>query len=114
MAEQAEVYVINLLPGDINVMRELPDGSSDLNKTIAKGNKEKFPLPNPEVSLVIKAPQGVGTEDCFIKANSAIDLALSCSRTDSNWRIQIDPNNSFAEIPTTVNVNVGENEPEPE
>jgi len=114
MAEQAEVYVRNLLPGDINVIRKFPDGSSDLTKTIAEGNKERFPLPNPEVFLVIDAPQGVDTKDCFIKASSGIDLAVSCSRTDSNWKIQIDPNNLSPEVPTTVNVNVGENEPEPE
>ena len=44
MAEQADVYIKNNLEDSINVIRKLPDGSSDLNITIAAGNEEQIYL----------------------------------------------------------------------
>jgi len=118
MADRADVYVRNGLTGsiqgDIHVTRKLPDGSSDLDITIANGNEEMIHLPGPEVSLVIDAPEGVDSKDCPFKVKSGVDLAVSCSRTDSNWAIKIVPNELPPDVPTTVNVNLGEDEPEPQ
>ena len=111
MADRADVYVKNVLTDPINVIRKLPDGTSDLDITIANGNEEMIHLPNPEVSLGINVP-GVETRDCFITKRSDIDMAVSYSRTDSNWTMNIVPNDLPPEVPLTVNITVGGNEPE--
>jgi hypothetical protein len=116
MANRADVYVRNGLPDNvnINVIRKLPDGNNDLETTIANGNEEMVHLPGPEVSLVISAPEGTEIKDYPIKVKSDVDLAVSYSRTDSNWAIKIVPNELPPDVPTTVNVNLGEDEPEPQ
>jgi hypothetical protein len=100
MADRADVYVRNGLTGsiqgDIHVTRKLPDGSSDFDTAIAYGNEEQI------------------SKDCPFKVKSDVDLAVSCSRTDSNWAIKIVPNELPPDVPTTVNVNLGEDEPEPQ
>ncbi len=116
MANRADVYVKNKLTGsiqgNINVIRKLPDGSSDLDVTITYGNEEMVHLSTPDVSLLIYAPQGVDTRDCPVKVKSDVDLAVACSRTDSNWTMNIVPNELGPITPTTVNVDLGEDEPE--
>jgi hypothetical protein len=112
MADRADVYIKNVLVDDINVIRKLPDGSSDLEITIATGNEEMVHLPGPEVSLAINAPEGVDTKDCPFIVKSGVDLAVSCSRTDSNWGMNIVPNELPPEVPLTVNITVGTDAPE--
>jgi len=111
MAEQADVYVKNKFSGDITVIRKLPDGSSDLNITITYGNTEQVYLAGTDVSLVIQAPEGVDTKDYPLVVRTGLDLAVSHSRTDSNWRIRIEPNDLPPEVPTTVNVEAGADPP---
>ncbi len=111
MANRADVYVENVLTDGINVIRKLPDGSSDLEFAIANGNEEQIHLAAPEVSLLINAPEGVDTKECPFKVKSDVDLAVSCSRTDSNWTVQIVSNDLPPDVPTTVNVRVGEEGP---
>jgi hypothetical protein len=117
MADQVEVYIYNEFTDDINITRELPDGSNDLDITISQKNEEKTHsegifLPGPEVSLVINAPEGRDINECYIKvAKPSLDLLVLHSRTGSNWRVNIAPNDLDPEVPTTVNVNVGEEGP---
>ena len=111
MAEQTDVYVKNNLNGDISVFRMLPDGNSDLSITITNGDSEQVYLAGTDVSLVIHAPEGVDIKDYPLGVRTGLDLAVSHSRTDSRWTIQIVPNDLPPEVPTTVNVNVGENPP---
>jgi hypothetical protein len=117
MAEQADFWVRNVLKeddvgGDINVIRKLPDGTIDLDTSIAKGGEEQIPIQGPEVSMIINPPLGItDTKDCYVLVNSDIDLEVSCSRTDSNWTINIVPNDLPPCSPTTVNVDVGEGRP---
>lgn len=111
MAEQADVYVKNNFSGDITVTRKLPDGGSDLEVTIAHGNEEQIYLAGTDVSLIIQAPVGVDTKDHPLGVKSGLDLAVSHSRTDSNWRIRIEPNDLPPEVPTTVNVEAGADPP---
>ena len=116
MAEQADVYVTNWLDthGDINVSRKLADGTTDINITVAYGEKsEKIYLGGTDVSVIITPPSGVETKDHPLRVKSDIDLAVSHSITGSNWTIQIATNDGPPEVPTTVNVNVGDDEPEP-
>lgn len=109
MAEQADVYVENKFQGSIVVTRKRPDGSS-VDATISNEvneNEKKFPLLVPEESLIINAPEGFDTEDYPIVVRSGIiDLKVTTSRT--NWTIKIVPNDLPPEVPTTANVNVGE------
>ncbi len=117
MAEQADFWVRNVLRegdvgGNINVIRKLPDGTIDLDTSIAKGEEEQIPILDPEVSLIINPPLGIAdTKDCYVLVKSDIDLAVSCSRTGSNWTINIANNNLPPFSPTTVNVDVGEGRP---
>jgi len=111
MANRADVYVKNVLTDNINVIRKLPDGTIDLNTSIANGDEEGVHLAGPEVSLIINAPEGKDIKDCHVKVKSDVDLAVSHSRTDSNWAIKIVPNDLPPDVPTTVNVDVGESGP---
>ncbi|NIM15634.1 MAG: hypothetical protein GTO45_11305 [Candidatus Aminicenantes bacterium] len=112
MADRADLYIHNRSMDDINVIRKLPDGSSDLDITIARGNSEFFHLPGPEVSLNINAPYGVDIRDYSIKVRADVDVMTMSSRTESRWTINIVPNDLPPETPLTVNVSVGEDEPE--
>jgi hypothetical protein len=115
MAENAEVIVKNRLrvEGDVKVSRKLPDGKTDFNAAIAWHKKGKVVLPDPDVSLIIAAPAGMDTRDCPITVLSDVDLIINYSRSKSFWQMRIDPNDLPPQVPTTVNVNIGEDEPEP-
>ncbi len=108
MANRADAYVKNVFKtGNINVIRKLPDGSSDLEVTVEPGTVEMVHLPSPEVTLFIIAPTAMDIKYCRINMKSDVDLAMSCSRTNSNWAIKIIPNDLPPDAPTTLNVEVG-------
>jgi hypothetical protein len=111
MANRADFYVRNALTNDINVIRKLPDGSIDLETAVAYGDEEMIPLQGTEVSLIINGPDGTDIKECPVKVKSDVDLAVTCSRTDSNWALQIVPNELPPDTPTDVNVYVGEDGP---
>jgi hypothetical protein len=109
--EQADFYVNNTFEtAAVQVSRKLADGSTDLNVGVDPGNTQKVPIQGTDVSLVIDAPAGVDIKDCFLRSRAEVDLAVLVSRTDSHWKINIVPNDLDPEAPTTVNVNVGEDE----
>ena len=110
MIEQADFYVNNSFDTAVQVSRKLADGSTDLNVSVDAGNTEKVPLQGTDVSLVIGAPAGFDIKECFLRSRAEVDLAVLVSRTDSHWKINIVPNDLEPEAPTTVNVNVGEDE----
>lgn len=112
MAEQADFYIHNISTDDIDVIRNLPGGGSDLAVTIASGNLEQFYLGGTDVSLNIIAPSGVDTKNYSVKVRADVDVMTVSSRTDSSWTIKIIPNDLPPDTPTTVNVYVGEDEPE--
>ena len=107
MAEQADVFVKNNFETeDISVKRILPNGS-DTNTTIGHGNEVKFALLVSEESLIITLPTGEAPEDWPLKVRSSIiDLAVLPS--SGKWNITIIPNSLPPEVPTTVNVGVGD------
>ena len=111
MADRADVYVKNVFTDSINVIRRLPDGTGDLETVVASGNEEMVHLPETKVSLEINSPVEVDIKDHRIKVKSDVDLAVTHSRTDSNWTLSIVPNDLPADVPTTVNIEVGEVEP---
>lgn len=112
MAEQADAYVKNeFTDKTIVVIRNLAGGGSDPAVTIDSGEQEQFYLGGTDVSLTINAPEGMDTKECTFKVQSDVDLDVSCSRTDSNWTLKIEPNSLPPDTPTTVNVNLGEIEP---
>ena len=114
MANRADVNVKNCFTDnvDLNVVRKLSDGSTDLNSTITDGNEEQIHLPSTDVSLVVTAPNGFEIKNCPVHVKSDVDLDISKSRTDSNWTFQIVPNTLPPDIPTTVNVEIGPDEPD--
>jgi len=112
MANRADVYVKNSLADSIQLVRKLPNGKGDLEAVVAHGSKEGVHLPGPEVSLEIKTPKKVDTKECVISVKADVDMTITYSRTDSRWSLKIDPNDLPPTAPTTVNVNIGEDEPE--
>lgn len=112
MAEQAEVFVKNMFDeGDIRAVRKLGDGTIDKDVTIAYQDEEMIPLIGTDASLIIFAPSSVpDIQAHHLKMKSQVDLAVSHSRSNSSWAIKIEPNNLPPDAPTTVNVNVGDEE----
>lgn len=110
MADQANFYVKNDFTGKIDVYRELPGGSRDLEKTIDAGSTEMFPMQGMEVKLVVNTPGGKSTNGCYINVVPGNGLPVSCEQAVSGWELQIEPNNLPPDSPTTVNVDAGEDE----
>ena len=110
MAAKADIIVRNLLPHDIDVVRNISRERSDLETKIHRRKKDKFHLPGPEVSLRIKSNQK-DTQDCPIKVKSDVDFSLTYSRSHSCWTLKLEPNDSPPNVPTTVTVDVGEEGP---
>jgi hypothetical protein len=105
MADQADVYIKNLLNDDIEVTRNFPDGYSDLDITIASGNEEMIYLARAETYLIIKLPSGVYTADSSLNVSN--EELLSWSTMDDHWRVEIKYNNLPLNTPTIANVTVG-------
>jgi len=116
MAEQANVCVRNFSEKDIEVYRELADGTRDLNGTIAGGEEDTIFLPEPEVFLVIStpnAPNGPNTQNCWFNVTLNEDVVEWSIMDDYHWKMQISDNARPPEVPTDVNVEVGEEPPGP-
>lgn len=107
MTASADVYVKNQLVDAIRVICYPSNGGSDSENTLVSGDEDRFPLLGTDASLAIVAPPGMDTKNCFIMVRSDLDLLVICSRTDSNWRIQIKPNDLPPDAPITVNVTIG-------
>jgi hypothetical protein len=117
MAEQAEFTVKNVKRdedrgGDMKVSRKLPDGTIDLDTLIPKDESAQIPILDTETSLIITPPVGIADiNGCYVWVEPNTDVAVSYSRTNSNWAIKIVPNGLPPYSPTTVNVDVGEGRP---
>ncbi len=114
MANNADVNVENVFSNavTINVKRVLQDGSSDQDVNIVQNEAKQVHLPNPDVKLLIQAPVGIDLRDCVLKVKADVDLETKHSRTDSKWTLKIIPNDLPPDVPTTVNVTVGQDEPD--
>lgn len=113
MANQAEVVVRNkFYAGGLEVNRKKADGSTEFNTTIPIGKNEGIPLLDTTTQLVIQTPAGKDGKECFLRLRSSVDMTVTFSRTNSTWSFQIIPNELPPDIPTTVNVSVGEDEPD--
>lgn len=114
MAEQAYVYIKNKLtvPGSIYAVHKLPDGSEADNVAIANANQERITLLGTEDWVEINAPQNMDLTTCWVSVRSDVDVTVTYSLNSPNWAIKITPNASSTETPTTMNVTVGNNEPE--
>lgn len=106
MANQADVVVTNkLLSGDLEVSK------SGNVVTIAVDGNERIPLLSPNEEMVLTAPEGKDLKYCPLEVKSDVDLSVTISRTDSTWTLKIIENNLPPDVPTTVNVTPGEEEP---
>jgi hypothetical protein len=112
MAEQVNVCVKNVSEEneDIQVYREMPDGTRDLNRTIAPGEEDIWLLPELGVFLVIStpdAPNGRNTQTCGFYVTLNEDVVEWSAMDDYYWKMQISDNTRPPEVPLDVNVNVG-------
>ena len=114
MAEQVNVCVRNFSEKDIEVYRELADGTRDLNGTIVGGEEDTIFLPEPGVFLVIStpdAPNGLDTQTCRFYVTLNEDVVEWSAMDDHHWKMQISANPKPPEVPLDVNVEVGGDEP---
>ena len=114
MISNAKVLVKNVFTEDksFRVVRKPTENTIDFDQMLAKGSDEFIDLLSPDVLLVIHAPEGMDLKKCEIKVDAGVDLDVDYSRSDSTWTFKIAPNNLDPETPTTVNISVGDIEPE--
>lgn len=116
MAEQVNVCLKNVSDYDIEVYREMADGTRDLNGTIASGEEDTRLLPEPGVFLVIgtpNAPTGYNTQNCEFNVTLNDDMVEWAPVDDYHWKMQIAANARPPEVPTDVNVDIGGPPPAP-
>lgn len=111
MADEAQVIVKNTLEtGTIEAVRKFPDGTQDDPVSIDVNATGTIVLIGPEQSLFITPPAGRTVNELRILVKpSSIELAVS--EHPENWELNIVPNTKKPEVPTTVNVEVGADEP---
>ena len=107
MANRADVYIYNGEAGNLSACHKFPDGSSGMEVVIDYKNEVMIPLQGTDVTMVVNAPVGVDIKDCPIRLKADVDLAITYSRTNSNWAFQIIPNDLPTDSPTTVNIDIG-------
>ncbi|MCP5101804.1 MAG: hypothetical protein GY950_00410 [bacterium] len=124
MANRADAYVKNVVRDDmmegevvtkdIKVSRLLPDGQSDQEIIVAHGNTntESVHLPGPEVSLVVRGPEGINMTKCPFKVVSDVDLSITYSVSDCQWEVKIQDSPLPPKAPLTVNIELGDVEPD--
>lgn len=113
MINNARVKVINAFPDkSIRVLRKPTKSTSDFKKSLKKNSFEIIDLQSLNVSLVIHAPDKMDIKKCQMQVDAAVDLEVHYSRSDSTWTFKIAPNDLEPEIPTTVNISVGDIQPE--
>lgn len=95
----------------IRVVRKPTKKTSDFDKTLAQNGNEVIDLLSPAVLLEIHAPAGMDLRECWLKVDSAVDLEIGYSRSNSTWAFKIAPNKQDPETPTTVNISVGDIQP---
>ena len=114
MANYADVLVKNEIKNEsksINVTRKLQNGTVDFSTVISQGGQEQINLASPEVSMVIDVLEGLDLKEYWVSVKAAVDLETIYSRTNSNWTFKIIPNELEPDIPTTVNISLGDIEP---
>jgi hypothetical protein len=110
MADQANVYVRNNSTHAIGAVRYcLPGGDFDLDISIASENEEMIYLVRSQTYLVIKLPNGKYTADHTLVVSN--EELLSWSTLDDQWTVEIKHNELGSNVPTDVNVYVGEEGP---
>ena len=116
MAEQANVCLKNLDGTGIDVVRRLANGTIDLNMTIPGGQEDTILLPEPGVYLEIGtpgAPNGKNTQNCVFNVILNEDVVDWSAMDDYHWKMQMSDNSRPPEVPTEVNVEIGEEPPAP-
>jgi hypothetical protein len=112
MANRADVLVKNKVQGkDVKVERILPD-NLDYETILTSNGQEEINMEDTNVELVINAPGGIDPKLFGVSLDSAVDMEMRYSRTDGNWTFKIVPNQLDPEVPTTVNIEIGDLQPE--
>lgn len=114
MAKRAEFYVKNVSKGNnaFKVIRYEPDGKPGFEAKISKGKEERIPLQSLETGIIINAPKGKDTKYYPIRIKADVAFTMKYSRFQPNWTIKIDANDDPPSVPTTVNVEIGDDEPD--
>jgi hypothetical protein len=116
MLEQLNVYIKNTFQGawegNIQVFRELPDGTRDMNITIAPDEEANILLPEPGVFLIITPPSQADITTSPFMVTKHEELVI-WETIDDYWKVQMAEVEAPPEVPTDVNINVGGPPPTP-
>ena len=113
MAEQVNVCVLNNSNKDIEAVRELEDGTRDLNMTIAPQEEDTILLPEPGSILIIGTPNGIDTQNCPFNIVLNEEVVYWEAMDDYHWKVQIADNTSSPGVPTDVKVEISGPPPAP-
>lgn len=98
--------------GKVKVFRLLDDGSFDCGKELLFGDEWKIILTGPETVFVIECLDSPVTDDIIVQGDAGLTLSQTASDSKKRWELSIVPDNEQPEAPTTVNVSLGEDEPD--
>jgi hypothetical protein len=113
MAEQVNVCVLNNSDKDIEVVRELPDGTRDLYGTIGCEEEDTILLPELGALLIISTPNGMDTQTCPFNVVLNEDVVYWDAMDDYHWKVQIADNTRPPGIPKDVKVEISGPPPAP-
>ena len=117
MAEQANVLVRNKIQNQtegqdvVTVIREYL-GNDDFTTQLARNSEEAIVLQDTDVSLVIKAPSGIDSKLFRVNIDASVDVDMKYCREEGNWKFNLPSNSELPEVPTTVNIEIGDSEPD--
>lgn len=112
MVNNAVVQLKNNFPGEsIHVLRKPGEEVIDLDLMLTPQGTETIDLQSLDVLLEVHGPEGLDLKEYQFTIGSSVDLDISYSREHSRLTFKIAPNDVDPDIPTTVNISIGDARP---
>jgi len=113
MAYQARVQIKNELKEDqkIKAIRKISESPHEQFIEIARGEEERFMMVDTLQLVTIQVPDSKVTEGICFKFCTKVNLQATYSKDKKKLDIRLLDTGGDLEIPTTVNVTVGDEKP---
>lgn len=114
MAEQADVLVRNATPGVINLKVILPNLQVGRDVSIPTGGTDTFPVLDSQTEVVIDAATELAIYLAKAHVTSKVAFTSDFFLNEQNrWNLKfkINPSLAIPELPTTMNVSIGVDDP---
>jgi len=109
MSEQADFYVLNKSQETIQVKHQLGE-NPPFTYNIPPDGDETIIIPDLNSDVTIDMPTFKEDKKSFLKTKTDTALITHTSLANRTWLINIDQNDLPPQAPTTVNVEIGEDE----